>query len=618
MTQQQLTGKRLMATVTVLILLITGLVLADETTNGLSVKGKATRLSNEISVIRDANGRHSCAIQVVSPDEEFTYDANNGVIKVDDRPGLDIVYLSPGERVLEIYHTGVTPLKISLSSLGIQSEAKSVWQIELNPLQQTIAEGRGRLNLITEPSGATIEIDGIPGFQTTSPHLYEDLATGKWTFRVSKEGYVTREIEVLVENGRSRTIELKLRPNFGYVKFLFEPDDAEVIIDGVRQQFVSGQTVKIDTGQVNILLRHPYCQTLVFDTLITPEENPERAMPLEFRLQKDTGILSLTSVPANARVYFNGDYAGVTPLSRKLLAGKYELQLRMDGFQEYSQPLEVLAGSDEKVTVNLNQNALLSVTGTEGAVVAIDGQVSGTIPLRNIELRQGDHYILVRKDGYDPEDSFFSVGAEVKEMEFDLARTEGRFFRWAMFDNARLKEVADGALLNYGAYHWLQSSNFRTDLYETYMEKDFEVGQSVAFSVISLPFQYTAEFNWREKETPLDNVLNYHYQGIKTGSGIGEISVVPFAFWERIFPYAGLFYVYSEYLLEASEERSFFEIRRGSGYSAGVHIRLTGVISLTIANRKFLWQDAFRNQYIARLGFWFTSTGTDQPKKTGK
>ena len=68
----------------------------------MSVLGTPQKSSSEIVAVRDANGRYAAAIQVISDMDGFSYQANNGVIKVDDRAGEDMVYLSPDERVLKI------------------------------------------------------------------------------------------------------------------------------------------------------------------------------------------------------------------------------------------------------------------------------------------------------------------------------------------------------------------------------------------------------------------------------------------------------------------------------------------------------------------------------------
>src|SRR3972149_468775 len=97
-----------------LILIVTsflnvGLLHAQQLSK-LHLAGKPEKSATEIVAVKDDNGRFCAAAQVVSDMDGFSYDAYNGVVKVDDQPGRDMVYLQPDERVLEIFKSGYQPL----------------------------------------------------------------------------------------------------------------------------------------------------------------------------------------------------------------------------------------------------------------------------------------------------------------------------------------------------------------------------------------------------------------------------------------------------------------------------------------------------------------------------
>ncbi len=97
----------------------------------MSVLGKPYKSSTEFVGLRDDNGRICAMIKVISDIDGFKYDSYNGVIKVDDKPGEDRVYVSPDERVLEIYKSSYEPLKLILSEYGIQLHPKEVWILKI-------------------------------------------------------------------------------------------------------------------------------------------------------------------------------------------------------------------------------------------------------------------------------------------------------------------------------------------------------------------------------------------------------------------------------------------------------------------------------------------------------
>ena len=92
----------------------------------MQIVGKPQKLESEFVGVRDANGRICAAIQVISDQDGFRYQSYNGVVKVDDEPGKDMVYLQPDERVLEIFLSGYKPLKVILSEIGIQLREREV------------------------------------------------------------------------------------------------------------------------------------------------------------------------------------------------------------------------------------------------------------------------------------------------------------------------------------------------------------------------------------------------------------------------------------------------------------------------------------------------------------
>lgn len=51
-------------------------------------------LKDEIAVKRDLNGRYCAAIKIISDLKGIKYQSYNGVVSVDNLPGMDMVYIS--------------------------------------------------------------------------------------------------------------------------------------------------------------------------------------------------------------------------------------------------------------------------------------------------------------------------------------------------------------------------------------------------------------------------------------------------------------------------------------------------------------------------------------------
>ena len=61
----------------------------------LQIVGKPEKSDTDFVAKRDANGRLCAAVQVISDMDGFLYDAYNGVVGVDAKPGKDMVFLQP-------------------------------------------------------------------------------------------------------------------------------------------------------------------------------------------------------------------------------------------------------------------------------------------------------------------------------------------------------------------------------------------------------------------------------------------------------------------------------------------------------------------------------------------
>ncbi len=195
----------------------------------MQIVGKPEKSATEFvgSNVRDVNGRICAAIQVISDMDGFSYDAYNGVIKVDPKPGMDMVYLQPDERVFEIYRSGFSPLKVILSEYGIYLREREVWLLRVvgdKPVTSI------PVTILIEPEGATLEINGKEG--GTGP-VYQ-LSHGEHVFRISRPGYQSQEHRVQVDetNVFFRYI-LEEKPDVD-VRITSTPPGATVFLENVE------------------------------------------------------------------------------------------------------------------------------------------------------------------------------------------------------------------------------------------------------------------------------------------------------------------------------------------------------------------------------------------------
>jgi serine/threonine protein kinase len=116
--------------------------------------------------------------------------------------------------------------------------------------------------------------------------------------------------------------------------------------------------------------------------------------------------LFVTSVPAGADVFINGDkQSGQTPVMLPLAPGKYNLVLRLHGYDAYSGPVQVREDGRSKIEAELHRKdgrvAWAQVeSNPSGAEIWVDGVATGQRTPARVEIPFGIHNIALKLPGY--------------------------------------------------------------------------------------------------------------------------------------------------------------------------------------------------------------------------
>ena len=82
-------------------------------------------------------------------------------------------------------------------------------------------------------------------------------------------------------------------------------------------------------------------------------EAPTAAIPVQ--AQQTTGSLSIATSPAGATIFIDGTQRGVSPATIPgLSAGSHTLLLKLNGYQDFSTPVTVIAGQTQTSTTSLS------------------------------------------------------------------------------------------------------------------------------------------------------------------------------------------------------------------------------------------------------------------------
>ena len=230
--------------------------------------GKPTEAEDEFVGIRDDDGDLCAAIKVISSMEGFRYTSNNGVVRVDDEPGKDMVFLSTNERVLEILHSGYKPMRIILHEIGIRLKGKQVWQIQIagdrkqDPIPVTI---------LTEPERVLIRVDG----GKPSSDIQHLLVPGTHRLTAEKSGYVSKDTVVNVDRNNALVrVKLNELSQYGSLDIDIIPHDAYMVLVHERGQKFSAEGnhtfIQLPAGLYKYKLSHTGYKSRIGEITIKP------------------------------------------------------------------------------------------------------------------------------------------------------------------------------------------------------------------------------------------------------------------------------------------------------------------------------------------------------------
>ncbi|ACF14786.1 protein of unknown function DUF323 [Chloroherpeton thalassium ATCC 35110] len=361
----------------------------------MHIDGKPEKLTNEMVGVRDVNGRLCAALQFVSDMDGFKYDSYNGVVRVDDEPGRDMVFVSPDERVVEVFKTGYEPLQIILSEYGIQLNAKEVWKIKIVGDAKRAADALP-VSVLVQPVDAEIKIGGNMA-KSGKPIK---LSKGKYEIVIRKKGYKTRKDSIAVDEKHVLFNYTLSEVDLQTVTITSEPTQADLFINGLAE----GKTDKglfLYPGEYGLKLsKSGYMEV---SEQISVEEGAENRF--HYKLVKNVGVLSLKVNPADARVLINRkDYTGQTSI--ELAPGSYKLEISKTDYEEQSETISLERG--ERLQKNY---ALKAKTGRlQFSIQPLTAKVTlkrdGTVVekwegLKYLKaLQTGDYELECQADGY--------------------------------------------------------------------------------------------------------------------------------------------------------------------------------------------------------------------------
>jgi len=279
-------------------------ILAGQELNQLSIVGKATRATGEIvpGDKLDANKNQAALVSFITDlDVDMDFRPWNGAVGKITNPAMGRwnVYVSPGERAIDVHAEGFKPLKVVLASFGINSvKSGDVYHLEITGDMKT---QEVPVVITCNQSGAKVIANGEVMGITANKMLAVKLNSGEQKIRIEKGGFASQEIDEDVSLA-NYSFHFELVPAMQpVVKITSEPEGATVTIDGNMKLGVTPLESFYDAGTYAIRIEKENYETI--NEQITISE-PETAK--HYKMTDIRAILSIKT-NENATVKFNGD-----------------------------------------------------------------------------------------------------------------------------------------------------------------------------------------------------------------------------------------------------------------------------------------------------------------------
>ena len=259
-------------------------------------------------------------------------------------------------------------------------------------------EVRARVNITSQPSGATVIVDGQD--RGTTPITLFDLAPGRHHLKYRLAGYVERNRFFNTSEGPFIEKNEVLVEEKGLLLLKSDPPGCDIQVDGIS----IGQTPRLIT---TLAAKDSYSVKLTKagyqDQVISVKFTGRTPVVRTEKLVLDSGMIDISSEPAGAAVTVNGIERGVTPLRVDgIPKGRAVVKFHLDGFADEVRELAMNAGELQNLPIVLNPlpGTLHLVSVPDGARFYVNDEARGKGPIAIPGLKPGKYVVRAELEGY--------------------------------------------------------------------------------------------------------------------------------------------------------------------------------------------------------------------------
>ena len=313
----------------------------------------------------DADGNPYAIIKVTStnPDDDlsayhFSFEHIPHVVEVKDGElwvyvGRNAMYVNisrDGYHSINHYELNTTIQQGRAYEMKLSAEPKKVLK-QMVRFNVSPAQSNAVVMYKSESSGAAEQLFGVAG---ENGSVAKNLELGRYSYKIISDNYYLSEgLFYLNDVNSVHTENVTLKPNFASIE-LVAVEGAGILIDGEEKGRGSWKGI-LKGGKYNVECRKENHKS-TFETLEI-EAGRDRSVTLASPIPI-IGILSLNSMPLDAKITIDGKEHGLTPRNiNDLIVGSHKVKISKSGYIDASFDVVIKEGETTEHTVTLQRAA---------------------------------------------------------------------------------------------------------------------------------------------------------------------------------------------------------------------------------------------------------------------
>jgi len=365
---------------------------------------------------RDQNGEIAALIKVVTTEQGFVFDGGmTGIVKTKQEVGEVWVYVPHGIKKMTIKHPQLGVFRDYYFPVTID-KAKTYEMVLVTGKVETIVTRSANKQYVifnVNPANAMVELDNMPLDVSSDGYAEKSMPYGTYSYRVSCANYHTEAGQVTVSAQGKSEVNVKLRPNFGWIEFsgTAEMHGAHIYVDNERigQLPMKSGEMQIGIHQIKVLkpLYRPYEQQ------VTVTEG--NVTQVEVKLIPNFAKVTFTTDAEN-EIWIDNKQCGKGQCTIGLEIGEYTVEVRRESYRTVSEVINVV-GIDAQtfqLPSPIPVYGILDVSSAPSrAMVYIDGVEVGQTPLMKSDVLVGSRKITFKKEGYEMMEQIIDINENV-------------------------------------------------------------------------------------------------------------------------------------------------------------------------------------------------------------